>query len=72
LTCVIGAKCAEGCVIVADRRVLRSYEATEESKVRIIWDRSVIAGAGTATLLDKLANSLTKSKIQIRLILIKQ
>jgi 20S proteasome alpha/beta subunit len=63
LTCVIGASCDDGCVIISDRRVLRGYDATEESKVQILWDKAAMAGAGTAALLDKLATSLKKSKI---------
>jgi len=63
LTCVIGAKCADGTVIVSDTRIMREFEATNESKIHLIRDRAVLAGAGTTTLLDKFAEALAKSKI---------
>ena len=39
LTCIIGAKCADGTVIVSDKRIMREYEATNESKIHLILDR---------------------------------
>lgn len=63
LTCVIGAWCADGCAIVSDTRISRAYEATNESKIHLPWDRAVLAGAGTTSLMDKLARAITKSKI---------
>lgn len=63
LTCVIGAWCADGCAIVADTRISRGYETTNESKIHVLWDRAVLTGAGTTSLLDKMARALTKSKI---------
>jgi 20S proteasome alpha/beta subunit len=67
LTCIIGAKCAEGAVIVSDTRTIREYasgslEATNESKFRFLWDRHiVVAGSGTTLLLDNLFEE-TESK----------
>lgn len=59
LTCVIGAKGADGSVIIADTRVLRNeYEANNESKINLLWDRAVLAGAGATAILDKLAEKV--------------
>jgi len=63
LTCVIGAKCAEGTVIVSDKRVMREFEANNESKIHKLWDRVVLAGAGSTALLDKFAEAISKSTI---------
>jgi 20S proteasome alpha/beta subunit len=63
LTCVIGATCADGCIIVSDTRVMREFEATNESKIHLIGKRAVLAGAGTAALLDKLAGYISKSGV---------
>jgi len=63
LTCVIGARGADGCAIVADTRAMREYEASNISKFHILWDRVAIAGAGTSVLLDKFAEGIQKSEI---------
>lgn len=63
LTCVIGAKCAEGCVIISDTRVMREFEATNESKIHVLWDRVVTSGAGNAAILDNFAADLEESKV---------
>jgi 20S proteasome alpha/beta subunit len=63
MTCVIGAKGADGSTIVADTRVMREFEATNESKFHILWNRAAIAGAGTTAILDKFAERLSKSAI---------
>lgn len=63
MTCVIGARGADGCAIVADTRITREFEATNESKFHILWDRVTLAGAGTTALLDKFAEGLGKSAI---------
>ena len=65
LTCVIGAKGADGSTIVADTRIMREYEATNESKFHILWDRVALAGAGTTALLDDFASAIKDSKIPI-------
>lgn len=63
MTCVIGAKGADGSTIVADTRVMREFEATNESKFHILWNRAAIAGAGTTAILDKFAERLSRSTI---------
>ena len=68
LTCIIGAICAEGLVIVADTRIMRDLEATNESKFRFLWDDHVIvAGSGTTALLDYFTEGIAernKGKLQ--------
>lgn len=66
LTCVIGAKGADGSAIIADTRVLRNeYEANNESKISLLWQnppyRAVLAGAGPTALLDKLAERMRET-----------
>jgi 20S proteasome alpha/beta subunit len=63
LTCVIAAKGADGCTIIADTRVTRDYEASTHSKFKILWDRVAIAGAGTGLLLDELEEDLSELKV---------
>lgn len=63
LTCVIAARGADGCVIVTDTRVMRDYEASNQSKFKILWDRVAIAGAGTGLLLDELQEGLSDLKL---------
>lgn len=63
MTCVIGAKCAEGCVIVSDTRVLREFEASNESKINLLWDKVVTVGEGNTAVLDNLAAELSKSEL---------
>jgi 20S proteasome alpha/beta subunit len=63
LTCVIGAKCADGCAIISDTRMMREFEATNESKIHLVGKRAVLAGAGTTALLDKLAEYISKSGV---------
>jgi 20S proteasome alpha/beta subunit len=58
LTCIIGAKCAEGVVIAADTRILRETEASNEFKILPLWDRVAVAGAGTTALFDTLVKEL--------------
>lgn len=63
LTCVIGAVCADGCAIISDTRVMREYEATNESKIHLLGKKTVLVGAGTGTLIDKLADHISESTI---------
>lgn len=63
LTCVIGAKCADGCAIVADTRMMREFESVNESKFHILWDKVAIAGAGTTTMIDNFADEMKESEI---------
>lgn len=58
MTCIIGAKCTDGCIIVSDTREMREYEARDESKIRVPRNKSVIAGAGVASILDRLTESI--------------
>jgi 20S proteasome alpha/beta subunit len=63
VTCIIGAYCAEGVVIVSDTRVLREFEATNETKLHRLWDESVIIGAaGSTTVSDYLVDDLNDNK----------
>jgi 20S proteasome alpha/beta subunit len=60
LTCIIGAKCAEGFAIAADTRVLTEYEATNENKIEKLWeDRIAVAGSGTTLLFHNLVDELS-------------
>jgi len=63
LTCVIGAKGADGCAIIADTRVMWEAEAYDQSKLNILWDRIVLAGSGSAPMLEMFADGLAESKI---------
>jgi 20S proteasome alpha/beta subunit len=63
LTCVIGAVCADGCAIISDTRVMREFEATNESKIHLLGKKAVLVGAGTGTLIDKLADRISESTI---------
>lgn len=63
LTCVIGAKGADGSVVISDMRVTREDEVTHESKVHVLWDRAILVGAGSTPLLDKLADTLRASEV---------
>jgi len=58
LTCIIGAKCAEGVAMAADTRILREYEVSNENKVSSLWDRVAVAGSGTTSLFDMLVEEL--------------
>ena len=59
MTCIIGAKCAEGSVIVSDTRVMRGYEANIQSKIQLCWERVVISGSGTTGLVDKFSEAVS-------------
>lgn len=63
MTCVIAATGADGCVVIADTRVMREYEASYRSKFHILWDKMAIAGAGTGLLLDELDEGLSALKV---------
>jgi 20S proteasome alpha/beta subunit len=59
LTCIIGARGADGCVIISDTREISDYEVKDVSKIRLLWDgKAALVGAGDARLLDKLTESL--------------
>ena len=63
MTCVIGAKCADGCVIIADKRILREFEASNESKINLFWKKIVSAGAGKTAIYDSFSTELEESKL---------
>ncbi len=63
LTCVIGAKGADGSVVISDMRIMREYEASIESKIHKLWDRAILVGAGSTPLLDKLAEAIRASEM---------
>jgi 20S proteasome alpha/beta subunit len=48
----------DGCVIVSDTRETRGYEIIDESKIRVPRNKTVIAGAGVASVLDRLTESI--------------
>jgi 20S proteasome alpha/beta subunit len=58
LTCIIGAQGADGATIIADTRVMREYEAVNESKFHVLWDKVAIAGAGITAMMDNFAEEL--------------
>ena len=63
MTCIIGAKCAEGCVIVSDTKILREFEANNESKIAKLWDKVVTAGAGNTAIIDSFVSEISRSEI---------
>jgi hypothetical protein len=48
----------DGCVIASDTREMREYEIIDESKIRVPRNKAVIAGAGVASILDRLTESI--------------
>jgi len=65
LTCIIGAKCAEATVLIADTRILRGYEATNESKVRLFWNDGVMtAAAGSVAVFDYVAQTIGEKSLE--------
>ncbi|MDQ6866075.1 MAG: hypothetical protein M3044_19890 [Thermoproteota archaeon] len=61
LTCVIGAQCADGCVIISDTRETIGSESRDVSKIRILWNnKGAIAGAGDAPLIDKIVETIDR------------
>jgi 20S proteasome alpha/beta subunit len=63
VTCIIGAYCAEGVVIVSDTRVMRELEATNETKLHRFCDESVVIGAaGSTPVSDYLVADLNNNK----------
>jgi 20S proteasome alpha/beta subunit len=60
LTCIIGARGADGCIIISDTREISEYEVKDVSKIRLLWDgKAAMACAGDARLSDKLIESLS-------------
>lgn len=60
LTCIIGAKCADGCAIIADTRVLREFQSSNESKISVLWDKVTVAGEGSTAVLDNFVEELSR------------
>lgn len=60
MTCIIGAKCADGCVIIADTRVLREFRSSNESKISLLWDKVIVAGEGNTAVLDNFTEELSR------------
>jgi 20S proteasome alpha/beta subunit len=55
LTCIIGARGADGCVIISDTRQMEDNEAMNVSKVYPLWgNKAAMACAGDGRLIDKL------------------
>lgn len=69
-TCIIGAKCSDGVTIVADRRVMRGLEATNEDKLFILGretDPKVIVGAsGLSGIMDRFIPMVMNSIVTVR------
>ncbi len=67
-TLIIGTRCKDGVVLAADRRELRGYEPTKQSKIRRVELEVggtkvsvLLAGAGVAAFWDEVAWSLSHS-----------
>jgi 20S proteasome alpha/beta subunit len=59
LTCVIGARGADGCVIISDTRETIGSEHIDVSKIRVIWgNKGAIACAGEASLIDNVVETI--------------
>jgi 20S proteasome alpha/beta subunit len=59
LTCVIGARGIDGCVIVSDTRETIGTEHRDVSKIRVLWnDKGAMAGAGDAPLIAKIVETI--------------
>jgi 20S proteasome alpha/beta subunit len=54
MTCIIGAVCRDGVVLVGDRRIIRGSEILSKDKIRPIqtYPNTVVALSGTAILMD--------------------
>jgi 20S proteasome alpha/beta subunit len=64
MTCIICAKGADGHALIADKLVTtEDAVAILQSKIHIVWDKVVVAGAGTSLLQEKLTEGLQDSKI---------
>ncbi len=67
-TLIIGRRCSDGVVLAADRRELRGYEPTEQSKIRQLEVKVneanaavLVAGAGVAAFWDEVTWSLSQN-----------
>jgi 20S proteasome alpha/beta subunit len=65
LTCVIGAKCKDGCAIISDARETTGTQNRDVNKIRVLWnDKGAMAGAGDVPVISKVA----KCCVSLRLI----
>ncbi|MEM2912411.1 MAG: hypothetical protein QW146_07900 [Candidatus Bathyarchaeia archaeon] len=52
-TLIIGARCRDGVIIVADRRIVRGAECTTEKKIFMPYTGVVVAASGLTGIIDK-------------------
>jgi 20S proteasome alpha/beta subunit len=53
MTLIIGAKCKDGVVLVADKKIVEGTDITSGEKINILPLGIVVAGAGTGEVIDK-------------------
>lgn len=53
MTLIIGARCRDGVVFIADKKAVEGTEETSQSKITILPLGIVVAGAGTMEMTDK-------------------
>jgi 20S proteasome alpha/beta subunit len=59
LTCVIGARGADGCVIISDTRETTGSEYKDVEKIRILWNnKGAIACAGDGPLIANMVETI--------------
>jgi|Deesub1362A_J573_1020465.scaffolds.fasta_scaffold00418_13 20S proteasome alpha/beta subunit len=58
MTLVIGAKCKDGVVLVADRRVIRGVESSEEKKIISPLENFVVGFSGNVGIMDKFVKEI--------------
>ena len=70
MTCIIGAKCSNGIVVTADRRIMRGLESTTEDKLFVLGrenDPKVILGAsGLTGIMDRFVPSVMNAIVTTR------
>ena len=54
MTLIIGARCKDGVVFIADKKAVEGTEITSQKKISILPLGIVVAGAGTLEMTDKL------------------
>lgn len=53
MTLIIGARCKDGVVLIADKRIIEGTDATTGEKITILPLGIIVAGAGTGEIIDK-------------------
>jgi 20S proteasome alpha/beta subunit len=53
MTLIIGAKCKDGVVLIADKKIVEGTDITTGEKINILPLGIVVAGAGTGEVIDK-------------------